>query len=406
MRYKIEYFIPAENKFKVEEIEANSAEEIIQEILRYRKDIVLLNISKQILSLSSLFSPRAKLSLEELGEFSYFLGKSLEIGINITAALEDYKHEIKSKKMQEVFDSIIADIMNGYTLTQSLQKHPLFPPIMIAMMKTGEETGNIHTALLNYSKYVKWLIQIRSSIKKALTYPLIVSITITIALSVILIYVLPKIIAAFKEMHMKEFPLPTKILMWLAENTHILLYALSGIIFCFVTLFLIKKLHKQANFLIDQYTLRIPIFGKLIFLRHISEDFKTLRDMYISGNSLTDSLRLIATYLENNLFLRKKFQTILTDIERGTSLSEAFKTSALFSPLILRTIAIGEVSGNLNESLDRIIEMYEASIQESIEQMTAMIEPALQIVLGGILGLLAAGMLAPVYEMITNMNPG
>ena len=403
MIYKIEYFIPATREIKQEEIEAQSEEEILQEILRFRKEIVLIKIKKKSI-LESIFQRSAKFSLQELSDFSYFLGKSLEIGLDILVALEDYKEEVKSKKIRAILDSIITDITNGKSLSESFAKHSLFPPVMISMLRVGEETGNIHETLLNYAKYVDWLIALRRSIKKALTYPMVVIFFMSITFTVMIVFVLPKIVKALNAMQLKEIPLPTQILIWLSQNGIVVVYVIIAITLLIFALIVAKRLNPTIRYYYDKYLLRLPIFGNLIFLRHISEDFKTIRDMYKAGSSMVESLILVTNTVETNSYLQGTFRKIVQNIERGTDLSQALEDAGIFPRMVLRTIKIGEVSGNIDEALSRIIEIYESDIKLSVERMTILIEPILQAVIGIFLALIAAGIMMPVYNIITTMT--
>lgn len=403
MVYKIEYFVPATRQIKSEEIEAQSEEEILQEILRFRKEIVLLKIRKKSV-IESIFSRSPKFSLRELSDFSYFLGKSLEIGLDILVALEDYKEEVKSKKIRSILDSIITDITNGKSLSESFAKHTLFPPVMISMLRVGEETGNIHETLLNYAQYVDWLISLRRSIKKALTYPTVVIFFMSITFTVMIVFVLPKIVKALEAMQLKEIPLPTKILIWLSQNGIVIVYGIIAIALTIFAFMVAKRLSPTVRYYYDKYLLRMPIFGNLIFLRHISEDFKTIRDMYNAGSSMVESLILVTNTVETNTYLQTIFRSIVQNIERGTDLSQALEDAGIFPRMVLRTIKIGEVSGNIDEALSRIIEIYESDIKLSVERMTVLIEPILQAVIGLFLALIAAGIMMPVYNIITTMT--
>ncbi|MRJ02952.1 MAG: type II secretion system F family protein [Epsilonproteobacteria bacterium] len=401
--FVVKYYDTRNGVIDFDEIEAESEEEIITEILRYKKNLVLLDI-RQRGKLRGLFLTFQRINLKELEDFCFHVGKSIEIGIDIVQAIDDFAEHASSQKMRYLLKKIVQDLENGTSFSNSIKKYRDFPRNLVAMTEVSEMTGTLSQTLIEYADYIRWLLKLRASIKKALTYPIIVVIVMSITISVMLFWVLPKILEVFNSLKLPEMPLPTKILIYVTNHKIIFVYFILTII---ATLFTIKILvwwREDFRYLRDKYILNLPIFGRLIFLNHLVENLKTIRDMYRTGSSLVKGIELICKELEQNLYIRERFDEIYRSINNGYSLSEAFQRSGIFSKLILRTITIGESTGKLDESLQRAIEVYEEEIRNTLERLTTMIEPALQVILGGILGLVAAGVLMPIYEIITNLG--
>ncbi|MRI83337.1 MAG: hypothetical protein C6I00_02855 [Nitratiruptor sp.] len=399
----VKYYDTRSGEIDFDEIEARSEDEIINEILRYRTNLVLLDIRPKgkFQGLSLRFQ---KVGLRELEDFCFHVGKSLEIGIDIIQAIEDFTEHASSAKMRYLLKKIVQDLENGTSFSNAIKKYRDFPRNLVAMTEVSEMTGMLGPTLIEYANYLRWLLKLRASIKKALTYPIIVVLVMSVTISVMLFWVLPKILTVFNSLKLPSMPLPTQILIYVTNHKIIFVYFFAILL---GTLFAIKILvlwREEFRYLYDKYILRLPIFGRLIFLSRITENLKTIRDMYRTGSSLVKGLELIYKELEPNSYIRERFEEIYRSINNGYSLSEAFEQSGLFSKLVLRTVLIGESTGKLDESLQRAIEVYEEEIRNTLERLTTMIEPALQVILGAILGLVAAGVLMPIYEIITNLG--
>jgi len=403
--YRVKYFNRLSQTIEERIVNANSEEEIIKDALR-STDIVLIDIqrrSKILTFLRGLFTDRV--SLKELADFTYTMGKSLEIGIDLLSTLHDLEETTKSKKLKEAVRKIIADVEGGASISEALEKQKnVFPPTFIALVKIGESSGNLANVLLRYAEYLDWLIKLKTEVKKALAYPSMVAIAVSITMIVLITYVLPQITEVIKDLGIKEYPIPTQILIWISEKSKYLPILIILIILSVILLIILRAVSERVRYFTDELILKIPIIGEIVFKKHIVEDLRAMADIHASGGSLLYALELIENDLETNLYLKEVFGKIRESVERGSSLTEAFKNTGAFPPIVVRTIKIGEETGALDDAIMRTVEYYENELRKTLETLTTFIEPALQIILGIMLGLIAAGILFPVYEIVTKLG--
>ena len=401
--YEVHYYSKTEAINRTEQIVAESKQQIIREILLYRQNIILIDIKEKSELLLKLLTYK-KLSLKELSDFCFAIGKSLQIGLDILTTLEDLAESVESKSFKITLTKMIADLKNGESLYESMKKYSIFPITLLTMIKIGEKTGNLYNSFLNYGSYVEWLLKLRSSIKKAMAYPIVASFSIFISLTVLIVFVLPKIVKAIKMLGLKHTPLPTRIISYLSEHGSSVFILIGIIMVCFIIIKLLRAINERIRYFTDYLLLKIPKIGDMILEKHLAEDLKIINDIYKAGGAIIEALELIYKEMENNLYIKEKFKEIHESVLNGSSLQEAFSRIYFFPKLVIRTIKIGEETGNINESLERVIELYETNVKNSIENLTLIIEPAMQVVLGGMLALIAAGVLMPVYEIVSQLG--
>ena len=401
--FEIRYYSKNDASVKTELVIANSKQELLKEVLLYRQNVILIDIKEKSQFLLKLFTYR-KISLKELSDFCFAIGKSLQIGLDIISTLEDLSETVENKSFKTVLLRIADDLKNGKSLYESMSSYGIFPVTMLTMIKIGEKTGDLYNSFLNYGDYVEWLIKLRGSIKKAMAYPIVAGFSISIALMVLVVFVLPKIVKAIKMLGLKSIPLPTQIISYISEHGSSVFIMIGVIIGFLFILKIMRNFSEKITYWTDFLILKIPKIGDLILQKHLAEDLKAINDIYKAGGAIIEALELVYKEMEKNFFLKEKFKQIYQEVISGSSLYEAFSSVDVFPRLVLRTIRIGEESGDINESLERVIELYETNLKTAIENLTLIIEPAMQVVLGGMLALIAAGVLMPVYQIVSQLG--
>jgi len=402
--FEISYFSKTDGMNKKEQIVAESKQEIIKEILLYRPNIVLIDVKEKSELFLKLLSFN-NVTKKELSDFCFAVGKSLQIGLDILTTLEDLAESMENERFRLVIIKMIADLKNGDSLYESMKKYDIFPKSLLTMVKIGEKTGNLNMSFLNYGEYLEWLLKLRRAIKKALAYPIIASFAIFIALSVLVFFVLPKIVKAIKMLNIKgELPLPTKIIIFMTEHKSSIFIFVGALVAIYFLIKVIRILSDRGKYYTDYWLLKVPKIGEMVLEKHLAEDLKILHDVYQSGGSIVEALELIHQEMETNLYIKEQFRVVHESVMNGASLQEAFSKIEFFPRIVIRVIKIGEETGNINEALKRVIDLYETNVKTSIENLTLVIEPALQVVLGGILALIAAGVLMPVYQIVTQLG--
>ncbi len=408
MKFKVKFLTP-EGEVIEEEVEANDITELYT-MYADREYILLdysrnwLEIAKHQLKASNLFS---KITKQELADFCFYLGRSLEMGISLLETLEDIKGTTKNKYFQKVIEQIRDGIIAGNSLSRAMERTKAFPGELIGLVKVGENTDALPQIFSNYAEYLDWVIRLQKEVKQALSYPIFVTVVMIFTIGIMFGYIIPQVLPAIKALGLKEYPLPTKILMWSGTFVktfwkQIIAYP---IILAIVTKIVIKK-SKKIRFFIDKIKLKLPVMGPIFTKASLSRDMKAIAEVYRSGGTLLHAVELIIDHVEQNLFLKKVFTEVKEHMLSGSMLSEAMRNANFFEPPIIRMVKLGEDTGALDRSLTRLAEIYEDDMRRRIQTMTMIIEPTLQLILGVILGIIALGILMPVYNVISRIGSG
>ena len=287
----------------------------------------------------------------------------------------------------------------GRELSRALGEHRgLFPELYISMVEVGEQTGTLDTALLRLAEHLQSQHELRGRVKSAMRYPLIVIGAIVVAMLVLSVFVMPKFAPMFRQLG-DALPLPTKILLgssvFVQSHGVELLLGLVGLVAAWK--FYIRR--PQGRLLWDRARLRLPVFGKLQFESILARSFKSLALTLNAGLPMIQALKLIERSADN-IHIARRFDAVRTLIESGEPLSRATEQSGLFPPLLLQMIEIGEETGELPRLLEEVADFYRREVDYRLANLGALIEPALMVVVGGMVLILALGIFLPMWDMI------
>jgi len=320
-------------------------------------------------------------------------------GISIHDSIKEVTNATTDKSLKNIFNSINDDLNSGLSLTQALMPYrEEVGDVTIALVELGESTGNMAESLEKLAEILEEIEENRQKFKKALRYPITVVIAIAIAFSILMIYVVPK----FKDIFSKlkaELPLPTKILLFM-ENliNNYGLYLLAAII---ATIILIKYLlanNEEFKKQYDQYILKLYLIGDIILYATLSRFCLVFTELIRAGIPIADALDTAILTLENT-FLKKKLSTVKISVQRGVSLTEAFRDTGLFEGMLIQMIQAGEQSGMLYKMLEKVTNYLKSRFNQIIDNIASYIEPILLGFIAGMVLLMALGIFMPMWDM-------
>ena len=406
-KYKVTLLNP-DGSVVEETIEAKDESELFS--LFSGRDVILLEYKKDWLlflrefSFSDLFR-RKKISKQELADFCFYSGRTLDMGISILEILEDIEKSSTNKYFQKVVRTLRERITAGSSLSEAMEFTGAFPPELIGLVKVGEKTDDLPTVFLNYAEYLDWVVSIEKEVKQALSYPIFVSFVVMLTIAIMFGYVIPQIIPAITAMGLKEYPLPTEILIWTGKYVRLFWKEIVITPILLIIAFkLITKRFIKAKYIWDKVKLKLPLIGGILLRASLSRNMRVLAEVYRSGGTILDALDIIVNHVEQNLYIKSIFQKVKENLIVGDMLSIAMEKLGFFQSPIIRMVKLGENTGALDKSLLRLAEIYEDDMKRKIQAMTVVIEPILQLVLGGILGIVALGILLPVYNVISGLR--
>ena len=379
------------------EIEALNLEEFFNYLSQER--LILLKYKTKIFPWEKLFK---RIKRKELAEFCHNLAFLISAGVPIISALKDLKETIVNPLLKRKVEKIISEILKGETLSSAFEKVNIFPPIVISLVKIGEETGRLDKTLEEASRHLYRVEEIISQTKRAMMYPTFVIFSISGAFLFWMIYVLPKILEVFKQMQIK-LPLPTIILMRVVETfqKHYLLVLLTPIIAIIFLIALYKNPKTQAN--IEKFLLKFPFIGfvkRSSFLAFFFEYFSLLLeagiDILRSFDLMHESLN---THLPKKIVLKVKDKVVA-----GFLLSEALKTEEIFNPFDIRLVSVGEQTGKLPEQMKMLSDHYFNEVQNLIQTMSKVLEPTIIAIAGIIFLIIVIALIGPIYELVSQLG--
>lgn len=309
---------------------------------------------------------------------------------------------LASQQRVRSFGNILAQVRNavenGATLSEALEAFPkLFDTLYVAMVRAGEASGKLDTIMLKLVTYIEKAAKIKSQIKSAMMYPVIVVVVAVAVVSALLIFVVPTFAKQYAEAD-KKLPELTQFVVdlsnFMTESWHMIFVSL--IIFVFVFRAYIKT--EQGRDWWDKTLLKIPGIGQLLQKIAVGRFCSTMSTMLTSGVNLLEALSICAAS-SGNTTIEKFIINVRTRIEQGSKISEPLGEGSLFPPMVVSMVAVGETTGALDEMLVKVSEFYEDEVDLAVKTMLSMIEPIMIVVIGGIVGIIVIAMYLPVFDL-------
>ena len=289
-------------------------------------------------------------------------------------------------------------------LSQALAEHPeVFSNVFVSLVGAGEQTGKLPEVFENLSSTLKWQDELISQTKRLLAYPLFVMAVVFAAVAFLMTYLVPQIAGFLLNMGL-ELPLQTRILIAISKIfVNYWWLILSAPILLVIGIMIMVKQSPEARYRFDYIKLHIPVIGDILQKIILARFARYFALMYQTGIPILDAIKTCEDIVDNRV-VADALNRAHSQINAGDSMSESFKNAGLFPPLVVRMIKVGENTGGLDKSLQKISYFYDRDVNESIQKMLSMLEPALTVVLGLILGAIMISVLGPVYDSFSKLK--
>ncbi|HAT31419.1 MAG TPA: type II secretion system F family protein [Janthinobacterium sp.] len=340
----------------------------------------------------------------DLINFCFHMEQLTGAGVPILEGLNDLRDSLDHPRFREVVTELIESIEGGLQLSGALAAHPdIFDATFTSLITAGEHSGKIAEVFKNLSDSLKWQDELAAQTKKIIMYPLVVGLVVTAVTFFLMIYLVPQLTAFIRNMG-GELPFHTKALIFVSgifiDYWYVLLaLPLAGF---FGARAAISR-GGAARYAFDGFKLRVwmvgPVLHKIILARFAT--FFAL--MYASGITILECIRLSEGIVGNRVVaagLRRAAQLI----SEGQGVTAAFQNTGIFPPLVIRMLKVGEATGSLDAALRNVSYFYNREVKEMIEKVQAMIEPAMTVILGLLLGWIMLSVLGPIYDTISKIK--
>lgn len=326
------------------------------------------------------------------------LATLLDAGLTIEQALSAMIEQSESETVRQVLAGVRAELLSGQTLAQALGHYEsVFPEIYRALVKAGEASGELARVLLRLADYTEARQVLRQKVGLAFVYPAIVTLVALMVIAGLLVYVVPQVVGVFQHTH-QTLPLLTRLLIGLSSALQASWpYLLGGVVAAVLgarTLFQ----REEARYWWHMRSLRLPVFGRMVRGLNTARMASTMAILSASGVPLLASLQA-ASGVMGNLPMRRALEDASKKVREGVGLSRALASSGLFPPILIHLIASGESSGRLDAMLDRAATQQEQEIGSYISVLISLLEPALILIMGGVVLMIVLAILLPIIEM-------
>jgi len=300
--------------------------------------------------------------------------------------------------LAQIVTGVRDDVNAGSSLAEAFGRHPsLFSPLFTNMIAAGEASGTLEIVLGRLADILEKRVQLTGKVKSAVAYPVMMALVATGVVIFLLSFVVPSITELFVKMN-QELPWPTRLLIGISGfvKTYIvlILVLLCGMVGGVVAL--AKTQDGRAR--LDRIKLRLPLFGPLFFRLEVARLTRTLGTLMKSGIPVIAALE-ISRRVSQNSVITKATETIAELVHKGESIADAVKTTGLFPPMVFHVIATGQMTGNIEDGLIDIAEMYDGEVETTVRTLTSLLEPVILLLMGGVVGFIVLAILLPIFEI-------
>ncbi len=371
----------------------------------WRSDYIIVSLQpvRPRADLAALMPTFFGVKPRELIVFSRQLATLIESGITILSGLQMLAEESASKPLKRALEKVIEDVQEGETFSNALRKQPhVFPPIYSRMMEIGERMGNMETVLRQVATYMEKREDLTRKVRGAMAYPAFI---ISLAIGVVFLmitFTLPGILGLFSEFNV-ELPLTTRILIAVTDFTsaHQTQLMTGAVLFVvLLALYLRTPIGRRQK---DILLLKIPVINSITIQSSMAQLCHTMSILLRAGLPMAEIMNLLVETM-GNVILREAIERVRMEMLQGHGLSQPLRQEKVFPSLLAQMVRVGEETGTLDSNLETLAKFYEEEADRRINALTSMMEPALMLFVGGLVGFLAVSVIMPMYTMIGAMR--
>lgn len=343
---------------------------------------------------------------KDLVVFSRQFATMIDAGLPLVKCLDILRSQSPNPAFRKIIQSVQSDVEGGSTFADALKKHPkIFDGLYSNLVAAGEVGGALDVVLQRLATYLEKAAKLKGQVKSAMAYPaaiVVVAIGVIVAL---LVWVIPIFEGMFQEFGGAALPAPTRIVIalskWAQSNFLIIIGIIVGLIFLW------KYIRKNPKTVAatDDLFLKLPVFGALLQKVAVARFTRTLGTMLSSGVPILEALDITAR-ASGNKTVEGAIYKARQSISEGKTIAEPISKTKVFPPMVCQMINVGEQTGALDTMLEKIADFYDEEVDAAVKAMTSLMEPAIMVILGGLIGGMVVAMYLPIFEMAGSIKAG
>ncbi len=339
-----------------------------------------------------------RIKMADVASFNRQLADLLGAGIALVKSLTILQKQTPNAAFKAIISEINTDVQGGATFADALAKHPeQFSKLYVAMVRSGEAGGMLDEVLNRLADFSEAEEQLKSRVKSALAYPVVMMIAGSAAVAVMFTYVVPKIVSTFENLN-QTLPPMTQVLITISKFSqqywYVVLIALAAMIigaWQFVRSAEGRKIWHRIQ-------LKLPLMGDVVRKREVARFARTLGSLLKNGVSILQALAITREVLNNDL-VKYEVDKIIDEITQGASIAEPLRNSIIFPAVTVNMMSVGEETGQLETVLLRISDSYEMEVDRKVRTLTSLIEPLIIVLMGFVVGFIVIAMLLPIFSL-------
>ena len=327
----------------------------------------------------------------------------LNAGVTVITALEMLSEQMDNKTLKAAIVEAKIYVEKGGSLSDAFRLNPnVFPPIMINMVAAGEASGSMETSFERLSIHFEKDDALKGKIKGALTYPIMVMIVAVLVVIVVMVAVIPNFVSMFEDMG-TQLPLPTRIMMagsdFITKKWFILIPAVAAIIFG-IKVFLATPTGQMFS---AKVGVNAPIFSDMIIKSNSARFARTLSTLMAAGIPMLDAIEQVAKMMDNKIF-RDGLMNTKAQVAKGLPLSKPLKDMEVFPTMLVQMVKIGEETGNIEDMMEKVADLYDREVDLATEALTQAMEPITMVIMACIVGMIVAAVYGPILSMYEGID--
>ncbi|GER72122.1 type II secretion system F family protein [Weizmannia acidilactici] len=342
----------------------------------------------------------------KLQDFVIFLRQFstlLKAGVTVVDSTRILANQTSSKTLKKTLLEVEEDLRSGIALSQAAAKHKkVFTPMFINMVYAGEAGGSLDDTLDRLATYYEKQHRTQQKVRSALTYPIFVGVMAIVVVIFMLVKIVPTFVSILNDYNAK-LPAVTRFVLAMSGFLQQFWWLIILLAVGLYVLLVFMRQNKVSKYYLDYALLKIPVFGKLVQKSIIARMTRTLSSLFSSSVPILQALTIVEKIVENEVMTNVIRQS-RDALERGESMTDPMRRHWVFPPLVTQMIAIGEETGALDGMLAKVADFYEAEVEAATDQMKALIEPFMIVLLAGVVGTIVASIMIPMFEIYNNVQ--
>jgi type IV pilus assembly protein PilC len=379
---------------KTATLEASSRDDVVAQLRRQRLSVVRIDEAR-----APGKARRGHIKMRDVVIFTRQFSTMINAGLPLVQALNILAEQSQNRVLSDVTRKVVFDVESGKTVADAMGRHPqAFSPLYVNMVAAGEAGGVLDTILMRLATFMEKNAALIRKVKGATIYPTVILSVAAIAVTVLLVFVIPVFESLFTSAGL-VLPLPTRIVMAMSRFLKGYWYVMISVV---VTSFCMYKRYaatSDGRFNIDKMLLRVPVLGDVIRKAAVSRFTRTLGTLVSSGVSILDGLEITARTAGNRV-VQDAIMESRASIAGGDTIAQPLKKSGVFPPMVISMISVGEQTGGLDEMLSKIADFYDDEVDGAVGNLLSLLEPMMIVFLGVVVGGMVVSMYLPIFDMI------